>query len=36
MPPVVLVYKQENVWAQTGDEIIWESNKKNVNRFANR
>ena len=21
-------YKHENVWAQTGDETIWESNKQ--------
>ena len=23
-------YKHENVWAQTGDEIIWESNKQKL------
>ena len=23
-------YKHENVWAQIGDEIIWESNKKKL------
>ena len=36
MLPVVPGYKHENVWTYTGDEIIWESNKKNVTGVANR
>ena len=30
MPAVDSGYKYENVWAQIGDEIIWESNKQKL------
>ena len=30
MPAVDSGYKYENVWAQIGDEIIWESNEQKL------